>query len=119
MTPPGRRTLYTTFVALRAPPAASPARLTPAQITDLMWAHAAPASGFEHVTVLVAAGRIEVAVFVLAASSAAGRSVARRLCTTVVERCGVLDGWTVTAHRVSDVRRLVAARTRGGRAGTE
>ncbi|MGW8358638.1 hypothetical protein [Streptomyces wedmorensis] len=86
------------LASLTAPSGASPRQESLAVVTDLLWAHAVPADGLEHVTARFTHDGLDLYLFVRAAADD----------VALPRRCGLLDrishaiaaqGYALTAAR--------------------
>lgn len=85
-----------TLLSLSAP-TDHPARLLDRNlVTDVIWATASPADRLEHVYARSAEGRLDIALFLLAADPQQASSTAAGIITRALTGSPTLAGWTTT-----------------------
>ncbi|WP_404954763.1 hypothetical protein [Streptomyces sp. 147326] len=85
--------LVMTLLFLSAPPD-HPVRLVDRHlVTDVIWAVAVPADRLEHVYTRSAEGRLDIALFLLAAGAEEADSVGDRIMRRALTGAPVLAGW--------------------------
>ncbi|MFD8890775.1 hypothetical protein [Streptomyces sp. NPDC059566] len=92
--------LVMTLLSL-SPPTDHPARPVDRHlVTDVIWATATPTDRLEHVYARPAEGRLDIALFLLAAGAEEAASTGTRIIRRALSGAPVLAGWS-TAPRAS------------------
>ncbi|MEU9165444.1 hypothetical protein AB0D29_34845 [Streptomyces sp. NPDC048424] len=82
-----------TLVSLSAPPDHPVRRVDRHLVTDVIWATAAPADRLEHVYARSAEGRLDIALFLLAAGAEEAASAGGRIVRRALAGAPALAGW--------------------------
>ncbi|GHJ45467.1 hypothetical protein Cs7R123_28090 [Catellatospora sp. TT07R-123] len=84
--------MLTTTVRL-VPPRGAPG-LSPAEVVDLLWLHAAPPDGVEHIHARAGPAGIDVVVFTVASGQDIADVIVAAVCGRAIRSAPVLSGWT-------------------------
>lgn len=83
-----------TLISLAPPPEHPERHIDRHQVTDIIWATAAPADRLEHVYARSEEGRLDIALFLLANTEEHAAQSGHRIIRKVLAGAPALAGWT-------------------------
>ncbi|MFD6890263.1 hypothetical protein [Streptomyces sp. NPDC059957] len=86
--------LALTLISLAPPPEHPERHVDRHQVTDIIWASAAPADRLEHVYARSAEGRLDIALYLFANTAEHAAESGQRLMRKVLAGAPALAGWT-------------------------
>jgi hypothetical protein len=79
----------------------------PAGLVEILWAHALPGDGLEHIAKRVAGGTVDITLFVKAGGPESAYQAAIRICQSAINTCPTLADW-----RLVEAKRIILLRAR-------
>ncbi len=96
--------MYPVTVSIRRDLLSAESGLDPVGLVDILWAHARPEDGLEHIAQHANDGTVDVTLFVKSDAPESAYLAAVRVCRSALQTARPLAGWELAADRDGLIR---------------